>query len=204
MKSTPSSNDTTLGLPTTRKGVMFSKWGKKSHIGKSSSVAKPEKDYHPSSDPRKRIRKRPSKKMTMIMASPQKPKHKDPHSSSLVPGLPSEDVLSFDTRHSTPRAKTKLQRGYVNVFDRLEHRVKDSSTVKDSVVLPFSIDFISLLLPGGDDINLDEKHSVGDIDEVQSCVGSSKDTRELEEATIMSGSFSFMSGRTVIVLNSSP
>jgi tetratricopeptide (TPR) repeat protein len=191
---------------------MFGKWNKKRsahYYGKSSSTSnKTEKDHHHyqsvilgKQERKRRIRKSPpSKSKMMIMGLT--PKNED-HANT-IPSLPSEDIMSFDTLHSTPRAKTKMHRNHVDVYDRFgqqhQKKVKDSSSkIMESFVLPFSIDFISLLLPGGEDAKVTETNIADRNDEESSCAMSTSDAGGgFEDATITSGAFSFISGRTVL------
>jgi len=193
------------------------KWGKKkksqyggisssSSSSTATSAAKPDKDYQcqvlDSKKKRTRIRKIPATNKTKMMIMGPTTKNKD--YGNAIPPLPSEDMMSFDTRHSTPRAKTKLHhQGYADVVDRIEHHptVKKDSVyiMESSFVIPSSIDFISLLLPGGEDAKYMENYAADRNDEECSCVMSTSDAGGVEDATVVtSGAFSFMSGRTVL------
>ena len=93
-----------------------------------------------------------------------------------------EDLMFFDTRHSTPRAKGTLQRNQeqgaygssTNVFQRFENRVQKAFNRHESFSIPFSIDFLSLVLPrgatagAGVDMEIPSIASVSDIGE-ESC-----------------------------------
>lgn len=67
---------------------------------------------------------------------------------------PPEDSMSFETGHSTPQAKgnhmnikTKASTDRDNASRRFDRRMGNTNRPKDSFPLPFSIDFLSLLLP---------------------------------------------------------
>jgi hypothetical protein len=187
---------------------MFGKWSKKKSHNDKLSSAKTDKDYHSScqvlEEKKRKIRKRPassSKTKMMIMGLTP---NNDDHANK-IPSLPSEDIMSFDTLHSTPRAKTKLNRNQINIYDRgtpeQQKKSKDSSCkYMESFLIPCSIDFISLLLPGGEDAKSIEHNTIADRDDGNSsCAMSTSDAGgDLEEATITSGAFSFISGRTVL------
>ena len=98
-----------------------------------------------------------------------------------------EDLMSFDTRHSTPRAKGKhmIKQASANVFHRFDQRMKKNANKnKDSFCLPFSINFLSLLLPSENPSCTDDSASM-----LASTPG--KDDKD-------SGAFSVISGQTTM------
>ena len=116
-------------------------------------------------------------------------------SVATIPSIP-DDMISFDTHHSTPRTTGKMhskkeRNDDISLSKRLHQRWGRATSSKESFALPCSIEFLSLVLP-----HAGETYRIQEIQNKN--YGKDHMSDIAEEDTTIGSCMSIMSGQTAL------